>query len=477
MRKNTFSLVLLFALAALSLGGCATHSDLRRGLVDNVRRGDYPRAMGQLKELHKNAPAKDLVMDLMDRGTIEHSLGRYEESNKDLDAAKQKLDELFGVKISDELEAIAWNEASKNFKGEEFERVMIHLLSAFNYLHLGSLEDAAVEARQINQRLQVYVDKLKASKISTHYEQDPFAQFLCGMIQEAYGDDNDAYRSFEDALNGYVKMQPFLGIPAPEALKAGLYRLAAKLNFEEAKEKYAAFAALPGADPVAWAQDGHVVVLAGLGEIAHKKSEKWTVPDPQGDVVSVTYPVFRRGSFLATHVTVSTGTANGEAVMATDLSTLAIKTLDDKNAQVKGKAIAKALARYAAKKVARAVADNTKNDYVQAGALIANLALNVVDLVETADTRSWMTLPDHYRVTVQNAKPGTAEIVARFLTDVGALIDEQHLSLPIKAGQTRFVVLRAREGTGPKAAPALPKDAVAPLAPAPAPKRKRKPVS
>jgi uncharacterized protein len=449
------------ALAALLvIGGCATHSEARRSLVEHVRRGQYGNAEARVRELRLEASDKDAVMDLMDQGTVAHLQGRYRDSNQLLDAAKRQLDQLFGVQISDELEAMAWNEASKSFKGEEFERVMLCLLMAFNYLHLGSLEEAAVEARQINQRLQVYGDLLRKSNVTPHYTQDPFAQYLAGLIAESAGDTNDAFRSYEDALNGYDR-NAINGVAAPVALKAALYRTARVLNYAEAVQRYAAFASLPDANPDEWQRRAHVVVIVGVGQVAHKESRSWIAVDPQGDVIKVPYPVFVRGFHYTTDVRVDTAGTPAQVDVVHEVSTLAINVLDDKNGQVKGKAVAKALARYLVKKAARAIAANTNNQVAGLAALFTSTAINVADIAETADTRSWMTLPDHYRMAVTSVDPASGQVYVRMRALAGGgLVDEQIFSLRVSVGQTRFVVLRVREGKGGLvSAPALPRDA------------------
>jgi hypothetical protein len=444
----------------LAMAGCATHSEARRSLVEDVRRGYYQNAEARVEELAEDASEKDSIMSMMDRGMVAHLQGRYTQSNQLLDAAKRKLDQLFGVQISDELEAIAWNESSKSFKGEEFERVMLYLLMAFNYLHLGSLEDAAVEARQINQRLQVYCDILKKANLTPHYTQDPFAQYLAGLVAEANGDTNDAFRSYEDALQGYA--QHAIGVSAPSALKAALYRTARVLGYNEAVRKYVNFANLPDADPDEWQSRAHLVVIVGVGQVAHKEARSWTTADGQGDIINIPYPVFVRGPRHTTDVRVEAAGAPARLDVVQDVSTLAINVLDDKNGQIKGKAVAKALARYLAKKAARAVAASTNNQAVGLTALLTNATLNVADIAETADTRSWMTLPDHYRMALTSVDPEAGQILVRMRAfGTEGVIDQQIFSLRVRAGQTRFVVLRVREAGGALAsAPSLPKDAV-----------------
>ena len=455
MSRSFFVFSILFVL--LFFGGCASHSELRKGMVDNTRLGYYEKSLKKLDALRKEASKKDRLMYQMDRGILLHHLGRYEESNQVLEAAKQTLDDLFTKDISDELAAIAWNDANRAFKGEEFERVMVHLISAFNYMQMGDLEAAGVEARQINHRLQVYADLLERNKVKTTYKQDPFAQFLAGLVHESLGDENAAFRSYEDALVGYETLHKAMQIDPPPVLAASLLRSARQLGYVEAVEKYEPeFGKYLESDPAFWEGKARLIVIANLGEIAHKKTEKWMIPDPQFDTIVVTYPKFVRGQFLADDAYVAVDDKRYHAGMVHDLSTLAIKMLDDKNAQVKGRAIAKAMARYAVKKVTKVAAMKSKNDTVKALSILANVAMNVYDVVEQADTRSWMTLPDHIRMTVVPVEPGHHTVTVQFGTRSDRTVDVQRFEGDFAPGDVRFLVVRARDASPSKAPEAQP---------------------
>lgn len=449
--------LLVALLPALSGASCATHAEIRREMVNEVRTGNYTRALERLDGLAQKSSSKDLVMDLMDRALLLHQLGRYVESNQVIEKIKDALDKLYGTKWADELAAIAWNDAQRAFEGEEFEKVMIHLIATFNYLHMNELESAGVEARQINHRLQVYVDHLARNKVNTRYVQDPFAQYLAGIIHESFGDDNSAFRSYEDALHGYDTVGAIVGLAPPEPLEAALVRTATRLGWTEKQELYTQrFGTPAAASPAHWKNKARLVVINGIGMVARKRQEKWIIPDPEFDTIVVTYPVFERSPFLGRYSEVTVAGRRSRPPVGQDLSSLAISMLDEKNDQVKGRAVAKALIRYAAKKVTKAVAKNA-GEGAGAFALLANVALNIYDMVEPADTRSWMTLPDHYRITELAVAPGEQDVVV--VHHGAGMRDEQRFLLPLKAGETRILVTRSREpGSSRADDPARPVD-------------------
>lgn len=440
---------------AFGLSACATHSELRQSMVDRVRTGSYTAAYGKLQDLEKKPRKKDEVMDLMDRAMILNLLGRYQESNQSLERIKDKFEELFGIDWADELAAIAWNDTARAFEGEEFEKVMVNMIAAFNYLHLGDLEGAGVEARQINHHLQVYVDRLKKNKVNTSYVQDPFAQYLAGLIQEASGDENDAYRSYEDALLGYEKIGPIMEVAAPLGLKAGVLRQARQLGFSEAIELYEPrFGELKRSDPSFWEGKARLVHIASLGEVAHKISKKWIIPDPQLDTIVVVYPEFSRGRFHTRNAKVEVDGRTRRGMRVHDLSTLAIKMMEEKNDQVKARAIAKTILMYAAKKITKNVAIFGKNTATQVTSMVANIALNVVDMVQEADTRTWMTLPDHLSLVEMSVEPGIHQVTVTY--EGPGMQDRQVFDLKFVPGETRFLITRGREPGGMSDPPARP---------------------
>ncbi len=436
---------ILTLLVFFTLSACATHSEVRRKMVTDVRCGAYKNAERRLADL-AGEREKDVLMDVMDEAMILHLEGRYKSSNAKLERAKELIDGYFTVDISDELAAIAWNDTERAYQGEEFERVMVHMLSAFNYLQMGLLDEAAVEARQINHKLQVYADKLAANKVKTSYTQDPFAQYLAGMIQEASGEYNDALLSYRDAYKGYLQTGRDFGIAAPPALRSDLMRAAMRAGNDEAYLEFKQNFPNAPERPVNFVEShGRLVVISSVGRVAQKYSAKWIIPDPELDTFVIYYPKFGKGKSRISHVTVSVDGKEYRAQPAHNLTSLAKKTLDEKSSQVKGRAVVKAIAMYAAKKVTKKLAKHSKSQTTQTLSILANIALNVADLLMQADTRSWMSLPDKIGLASMYLKPGHHTVSVNFLGSGWEMLDRQVISFDIKAGQTRFWVTRSRE--------------------------------
>ena len=117
------------------------------------------------------------------------------------------------------------NPEIRPYRPEDFEVIMINFYKALNYLHLNNMEDALVEVRKINIRLQQLNDKYPDHK--NRYQRDAFAQLLMGLIYDAAGDYNNAFIAYRNAYNTYqTDYLKNFGLAAPEQLKKDLLRTA-----------------------------------------------------------------------------------------------------------------------------------------------------------------------------------------------------------------------------------------------------------
>ena len=93
-----------------------------------------------------------------------HLAKKYQESNALVEKATQKMDDLYTKSVSTEVGAFMTNDNAKPYEGEDFERALIHVVGALNYSFLGKRDDALVEARRVEQQLQVLNDARSQSE-------------------------------------------------------------------------------------------------------------------------------------------------------------------------------------------------------------------------------------------------------------------------------------------------------------------------
>ncbi len=77
----------------------------------------------------------------------------------------------------------------------------LNYYKALNYINLGRYDEALVECRRINIKLNQLNDKYKDKK--NKYSGDAFAHLLMGIIYDASKDYNNAFIAYRNALEVY----------------------------------------------------------------------------------------------------------------------------------------------------------------------------------------------------------------------------------------------------------------------------------
>ncbi len=153
-----FSLVIFLISCTASLTYVAYKDNLR----SDLRSGNYEQAFHQLdnhkKEIYSSS--QDRLLYLLDRGQLEHYRGNWTESNRYLDRADQVMEELFTKSISQMAGSYLLNDKIMDYSGEVYEHIYVNVFKALNYNAIGQTEDALVEIRKVNIKLQQLEDQL-----------------------------------------------------------------------------------------------------------------------------------------------------------------------------------------------------------------------------------------------------------------------------------------------------------------------------
>ena len=190
--------ILLFAVL---LSACASY----QSKVDNARRdfaSDPSKAAAQLEPLAKE-DGKDQLIYMLDYATALQLAGRNKESAKAFSQAEVIADQKDYHSVSKIASSLVLSEEMVQYKGDDFEKVLINGMNAINYLALGEVDDALVEVRRVNEKL----TKLKQDG-KKEFNQSPFAYYLGALIWEADRKYDDAYISYKDAYGVAPFYQP-----------------------------------------------------------------------------------------------------------------------------------------------------------------------------------------------------------------------------------------------------------------------------
>ena len=377
--------ILLLGISGIAFG-CASARMNDRASDDLFARGQYDSAATSLiNGYHQEGEdGRDALLYLLDIGLALHSAGHYMKSIEYFLKADHLADVTDYTSLSTELATLVVSDNAKVYRGEDFEKVLINTFLAMNYAALGNLEDALVEARKVNHKLELFVTEGKKK-----YKQSAFARYLSALLYEAEGNWNDAYVDYKNTRS-LLPDYPGLGqdlFRAAKALRindeADEWRRIYRLNSSELEK-------LTGAlrDP----KRAEIVVVYENGISPIK------VPHPSFEAVPKFFP--RHNPVRSARVEVD-GADAGRPYMLEDVEAVAIANLDEKYAGILAKKAAGLLTKAG---IGYAVGRAVKSDV--AGFLTGYLLAKA----DSADCRSWNLLPRDLQILRIPIQPGSHKI-------------------------------------------------------------------
>lgn len=437
--------VLALAVGLLSACGIKPQDnyDKMRGMLTSGRfdsASDYIK--GQKASFYGDT---NLVLFYMDHLAALHHAKRFKESNGQVEAAARKIEDMYTTSVSTQAAAIMTSDNVIPYEGEDFEKALIHVYGALNYTFLGETDEALVEARRVEQKLQTLNDLRGKEGKQNQYSEDAFIRWFSGCLYETDGDDqaaNDAIISYRKALDAYEKSYtPKYKTPTPRLVASDMLRVAERLGFKEDAERIKK--AYSG---IAYDRDarskGSVVFLHFNGESPYKIDKSWEAITPDGKVVKVAYPEYRTKSKRVVAADLKVGGVTVRTELFEDVNEIAVRNLDDHMGRIKAKMIARALAKYAAAKIAEETTSAATKDKT-AGFLVGLAASIAGAVTEQADKRSWLMLPSSIDVAKAYVPPGEHEVTVSYLSSGGGVVETKSLG-KIKVVPNKTIFLSDR---------------------------------
>jgi hypothetical protein len=426
--------------AALAVAGCSTYSAQAPLIRDALIAQDYPKA---IKLTDKIGKSNSELLYCYEMGTVLHEKGDYAASNVVFERAEQVFDELYTKSVSREIGAAVINENIVKYRGDAFEAVLVNYYKILNYLFLGQTSDALVECRRVNQKLQIIHDAGE-----TYFVDDPFMQYLTALVYELGGETESAEVSYRASSQQYGADST---IAAPSWLACDAAANARRVGDKELAASYEKGAGCP---PPANGR-GRVVVLVEAGAVARKIETSFTVPifnnDRYSNEDAYSHELYeRRGQHYDNRIvkywlhvalpalqvdppqehhavvraSLDSATAprdekpaEATAVCVEDLDLQARRAYLEKQPTVVMRAIARALAKYIASETA-------SHKDTGLGSLVNLLGV----ITESADTRSWTTLPRSIELARLDLDPGKYKIDVDVVDPRGGLILHESFS-------------------------------------------------
>ena len=450
MRRDV-SLLVAVGVAVMALGaGCATYTDgVREAKYDVVAHqpneavGKLNKALGTEKDsqIPAKLSGKNTLM-LLERATLLQALGKYELAARDMMIADQQLDWLdIGAQGKAKIGKYMYSGTSVKYRAPPFERLFLNALNCLNFLAMGDVEEAKVEARRFRLIEQFFVEDESKTLLSGSLG---FGNYLGGVAFEAAGDYRKAVRYYARAWKHGVRTDRFkerLG----HLLQMTGQDFADLVENEDGSKTEAANFAANTSEPLSWSEyrkrfvDGEVLVIVQTGLVPYKEGKRLPVgaaleiaSQSRHSSYHLTHSERRRAMELSTSgalkwvmfpvltdkglpPTRDVSIAIDGSEVATELGANVSKQVRHAWDRIKGALMAAAITRMITRAVAGAAARSgttAASGDSGLGALAQIAVEGGMAAADTPDTRSWSMLPARIRLTRRHLKPGehTVEI-------------------------------------------------------------------
>lgn len=401
---------LLVVLMVTLLTGCATSSlfnpyPQQAAHWKNDLGGEQPERA--LRHLDRRTRGADKLLYLQERARAAQIAGDTDRSQADFAeviALYNAQDEQALVRASSAgagIGALMVNDNALPYRGQDYERIMAHGMQAMNYWQQGDLEAAAVEFRRVTLEQQV-AEERRAREIGRALEgsepvapasdferelaglnsaaadvrssiQNAYLYYLAGVFREGVGDYNNALVDYKKAW----EVNPDLSL-----LPADIARVEARSDRRYATDQ------------------GLVVIAYEQGFIPPREEISLPIPTIHG-YFAVAFPTYSPRQATPTGLRVTATGEDGAPVetrteVATALSGMAARALRENVPAMLARQTLRATAKYEAQKRA--------NDDLGLFGAFATQVYNLVS--ETADLRSWLTLPAYAQLARLELPPG-----------------------------------------------------------------------
>lgn len=442
------------AILSVMLGSaCASFYQTTYDYNKKFEEGSLDKALVSLREDAQYRKPNVKFLYYVNNGILLSILGKYEESNSYFEKAFL-FGEDYRVNVAREAASYFTNPMVTVYRGEDHEHLMVLYYKAMNFLKMGRHEEALVECRRLNLRLQQLSDRYSSEN---KYNRDAFIHMLMGIIYQSDKDWNNAFIAYRNAHQIYVEdYERLFGVTAPDQLKADLLRAAWNTGFTDEFDFYKNKFNWPdfevenpegelvffwhnGLSPVKdeWSisfvvnREGDNMFLFSNPDMNMRYSFYVGSDDERSrlsnlEVFRVAFPRYlARPPYYASAV-IRLGNSLFPLQLGEDVNRVAIKCLQERM----GLEFSKSLLRVALKKSLEYSARKEDKSF---GAIIG--AIN--SATEKADTRNWQTLPHSIYYSRVPLTEGVNPVVL-VLSRSDNQSEEYRFTYTVEKGQTLF---------------------------------------
>ena len=452
---------LLFLLVFIGCSSLATLKGFYEPITSDLQSGDYETAVEKIEAAKKSKKyaEKDRFLYFIDSGLAHFYASSYEASNTKLTLAEDAAEELFTKSISRAAASLVLNDNVLEYAGEDYEILYTNLFKALNYLELNKFDDAFVEIRRANLKLELLEQKYagaaqelkRASKENedhadisytvkkVRFHNDAFARYLSMHMYAADG-------MFDDARIDYDMLQDAF-VTQPHVYDFNIPPVA----YDSKEKAIVSVVALAGLSPVKEALNLRIrtdkdldlvqVLYDGPGR-GDEEYGHFPLPVSEDYYFKFAIPVIAsRPSYIDRIRVLVNGESVGALRLLEDVGKVARETFQAKKSLIYIRSVARAITKgLAAHKLKEEADKKTENRVAR---WLKKAAIDVgTDIIENADLRCSRLLPGRIFVGDFEIEPGSYDIDVQFLDHHGGLIQSTTYT-GYRVGKRSFNLVKA----------------------------------
>lgn len=427
MRKLSFFLpVILFVLGSCS--SMRTMNEQYREMDDLLVSRDFAQASAIIATAKEDElyQEKDKVLYYLDMGMLNYYNEAYTDSIDNLTDAEFAIEELYTKSVGKAIASGLLNDNALDYFGEDYEDIYLNLFKALSFIHLQSFDEAMVELRRVNIKLNLLEDKYRQlldeynqsdeaeaqlEPLESRFHNDVLARYLSLLLYREDNDYDGARIDSEKITDAFEQQTHLYQFEKPSMP-----------NLEYAGRTLVNFIAFTGRSPAKLAHTlyidsgNSIVYLTYQGEddsYVNRLIGFHTIVMPgvqPGFHFKFELPYLaNRGSEITSVSVLVDGEEAGKLNLTENMELIAGETFKLKQPLIVGKTVARTVTKGIVKEISKeAVNEASNNSFF---GLLAGLAMDVaVDVTENADTRLSQFFPAHAYTAELEISPGEHEI-------------------------------------------------------------------
>jgi hypothetical protein len=405
------------AIGVLAISACASAGAFAK-IDHTLNQGNYAGSAALLEKDKSSLYAgKNEILYCLDRGMLSHYAQQYDVSSRLLENGERAIEAAFTKSLTLEIGSYLLNDNTREYPGEDYEDIYINSFNALNYYHRGNLEDALVEIRRMNNKIQHL--STKYGVLRSNLQQKALDEDL-GQIPANPG---AAGRFTDSALARYLGMLFYRSTGRPD--DARIDRDGLRAAFANAPNVYK-FPVPSSVSKELEIPDGmarlNVIAFSGLSPVKREQVIRIPLPGPRWVKIALPEMVSRQSDVKLIEVVFDSGDRFNLELLE-DMEAVARETFKVRQDIIYLKTAIRAMLKAVSSSVLGAAADKTEGDTGAILALLSLLAQFFAEFSEQADLRISRYFPARAYVGGINLQPGRYSFWVRYYSRTGREID------------------------------------------------------